>query len=358
MPFFGPDGRDHLGVGVELDAEPAQVERGDRLAELGDALARRVPVVLRIVDGFGQLLDRGVGRGQVGVAEPEVDDVAPGSTGRQLQRLDVREDVRGQAVDPSELHRARLVPGLRASGDASAPRRRHRRMAALRACARRRPPRPRPRSTRATRTPPTWPRPRPPPPATARSRGPLPPPGRPTSPRSAAWRPATAAGWPSHRLTARAELDGELDGGGRPTAHPHRHTRLAAGAGAHRRSANRRSSAGSKGIPKARFSAALLLSPVPSPAMSRPGAMCSQRQQLGHEDLVGDEPDARHQRAEADPAAWRRPPPRARGRRTGRGARARPWATGGRTRTPRRGRAPRPAARPRRRTRRGGTWAA
>ena len=110
QPFFGPDGRDHLGLGVELDAEAAQVERGDGLAQLGDALAGRVPVVLRVVDGLGQLLDGRVGRRQVGVAEPEVDDVATGSTGRQLQRLDVREDVRGQAVDPSELHRARLVP--------------------------------------------------------------------------------------------------------------------------------------------------------------------------------------------------------------------------------------------------------
>ena len=38
--LLGPDGRHHLGLGVELDAELALVEVGDGAAELGDAPAR------------------------------------------------------------------------------------------------------------------------------------------------------------------------------------------------------------------------------------------------------------------------------------------------------------------------------
>ena len=78
-PLLGPDGGDHLGLGVELDAELAQVEVGDGAAQLGDAPGGRVAVVARVVDRLGQLLHRHVGRGQVGVAEAEVDDVVAGS---------------------------------------------------------------------------------------------------------------------------------------------------------------------------------------------------------------------------------------------------------------------------------------
>jgi hypothetical protein len=56
------------------------------------------------VGGLGQLLHGQGGRRQVGVAEAEVDDVATGSTGLELQRVDLREDIRGQSVDPSEFH--------------------------------------------------------------------------------------------------------------------------------------------------------------------------------------------------------------------------------------------------------------
>ncbi len=64
--------------GSSVDAEAPQVEVGDGLAQLGDALARRVPVVARVVHRLGQLLDGHVGRREVGVAEPEVDDVGAG----------------------------------------------------------------------------------------------------------------------------------------------------------------------------------------------------------------------------------------------------------------------------------------
>ena len=108
--LLGPDGGHHLGVGVELDPELAQVEVGDGLAELGDAPAGRVAVVAGVVGGLGQLLHRHVRGGEVGVAESQVDDVAPVLPAGVPQLVDGGEHVRRQAVDPAELHRPRLLP--------------------------------------------------------------------------------------------------------------------------------------------------------------------------------------------------------------------------------------------------------
>ena len=63
--------------GSSIDAEPALVERGDGLAQLGDAPARGVAVVARVVRRLGQLLDGDVRRGEVRVAEAEVHHVRP-----------------------------------------------------------------------------------------------------------------------------------------------------------------------------------------------------------------------------------------------------------------------------------------
>ena len=61
-------------------------------------------MVAGVVRRLGQLLDRDVGRGQVGVAEAEVDDVGAGSPRLDLQPVDDGEDVRRQVRDPAELH--------------------------------------------------------------------------------------------------------------------------------------------------------------------------------------------------------------------------------------------------------------
>ena len=58
--------------------------------------------------GFGELLDDRSRRRDVGVAEPEIDDVAAFSPQPPLQLVDGREDVRRQVPDAAELHRARL----------------------------------------------------------------------------------------------------------------------------------------------------------------------------------------------------------------------------------------------------------
>ncbi len=88
------DGGTHLGLEVERHAELALVERGDGFAQLGNALAGRVPVVTRVADRLDELLDGHVGRRQVGVAEREVDDIFACSPERHLQRIDLRERVR------------------------------------------------------------------------------------------------------------------------------------------------------------------------------------------------------------------------------------------------------------------------
>ena len=102
--FLRTDGGTDLGLEVERHAELALVQRGDGFAQLRDALARRVAMVARVAHRLDQLLDRDVGRRQIGVAEREVDDVLAGSPQRHLQRIDLRERVRRQSVDPSELH--------------------------------------------------------------------------------------------------------------------------------------------------------------------------------------------------------------------------------------------------------------
>ncbi len=111
-PLLGADGGDDLGVGVEIDVEAPLVEVGHRLAQLGDAAARRVPVVAGVVGCFGELVDGDLGRGQVGVAEPEVDHIGARSPCLHLQPIDDGEDVWGHPGDPTELHRSTVVPRL------------------------------------------------------------------------------------------------------------------------------------------------------------------------------------------------------------------------------------------------------
>src|SRR5450756_404569 len=90
--------RDSLGLGVELDAEPSRVQSRDRLAQLRDSARGGVPVVAGVVRGFRELLDGGVGRRDVRVAETEVDHVPTGPARLELEPVDDREDVRGNCL--------------------------------------------------------------------------------------------------------------------------------------------------------------------------------------------------------------------------------------------------------------------
>jgi hypothetical protein len=61
-------------------------------------------MIAEVVGRLGELVDRKIRRGEVGVAEAEIDDVRPASTPLDLQAVDDREDVGRQRGDPSELH--------------------------------------------------------------------------------------------------------------------------------------------------------------------------------------------------------------------------------------------------------------
>ena len=96
-----------LGLRIELDAEAAQIQRGDGLAHLRNAARERVAVVARQPRRLGQLLDRDLRRGDVGVAEAEVDDVDAPAPRVDLELVDQLEDVGREVRDAAELHRAR-----------------------------------------------------------------------------------------------------------------------------------------------------------------------------------------------------------------------------------------------------------
>src|SRR5262249_16906690 len=109
--LLGADRRARLRLRVELDAEPAAVQIGDREPELRDAATRRVAVVARVADRLAELVDRDRRRRDVGVAEPQVDDVGAGPPRLHLQRLDGAEHVGRERVDPTEVHPSITVSG-------------------------------------------------------------------------------------------------------------------------------------------------------------------------------------------------------------------------------------------------------
>ena len=76
--LLGADRRDHLGLGVDLDAEAAVVEAGERVAELLAAAVRGVLVRCRVGDGRLHRLDDVREGRRVGIADPEADHVDPG----------------------------------------------------------------------------------------------------------------------------------------------------------------------------------------------------------------------------------------------------------------------------------------
>ena len=221
----------------------------------------------------------------------------------------------------------------------------------------RRPPRPQPRPSRARRTPPSvhpdrassdshsaiW--------ATSPATGP------PQVTSQRATRPASAAGWPSHRLTARPDLDGELGGGGRSAPDPHRHAQ----AGHLAPARGQRQAAlvgGVEGDPEGGVLRRALGVARTEPGDQPTRGHVRQRRQLCHQHLVGDEPDAGHQWADGDALGDRGTPHRGPERPTAPGGPDGPRARGGRIRRPRRGRAPRPAGPRRGRRRRRETSAA
>ena len=124
--FLGADRVQDLRVGVEIDAELALVQRCRGEAKVRDALRGRVAVVARVVRSLGELLDGEIGRGEIGVAEAEVDDVvaATAKLERELADDGERRTAAGcrRGESPSDFSLVRRRGATRAC-DASAPRR-------------------------------------------------------------------------------------------------------------------------------------------------------------------------------------------------------------------------------------------
>jgi hypothetical protein len=105
------DRRDRLGLGIELDAEPARVHLADGSAQVRDAAARGVAVVPRPPRRLGELVDGDLRRRDVRVAEAQVDDVLAGAAQLQLQPLDLGERVGREVGDTGEpFHRRQSFP--------------------------------------------------------------------------------------------------------------------------------------------------------------------------------------------------------------------------------------------------------
>ena len=101
--LLGAQRRHDLGLGVELHAEAAGVVGGLRLAQARDALRGRVAVGAGLRHRLDQLVDDVLGRGHVGIAHAQIDDVGAAGPGRRLQAVDLGKDVGRQALDAVEF---------------------------------------------------------------------------------------------------------------------------------------------------------------------------------------------------------------------------------------------------------------
>ena len=90
------DGDDGLGVGVEVDVVARLVPVADGLAQARDALGHGVAMRDRLLRRFNHLVDDVFGRGAVGIAHAEVDDVFAAAAGGDLHLAGDVEDVGGR----------------------------------------------------------------------------------------------------------------------------------------------------------------------------------------------------------------------------------------------------------------------
>ena len=66
-------------------------------------------MVARVLRRFGELLDGELGRGEIGIAESEIDDVCTGTPELERELADDRQDVRRQVVDAAKVHALSLA---------------------------------------------------------------------------------------------------------------------------------------------------------------------------------------------------------------------------------------------------------
>ncbi len=112
--LFGADGDDGLAVGVEIDVVAGLVPVADGLAQAGDALGDGVAMGDGLLRGLNHLVNDVFGRGAVGVAHAEVDDVFSAAARGDLHLPGDVKDVRREALNTAELfHDDSSVKGRR-----------------------------------------------------------------------------------------------------------------------------------------------------------------------------------------------------------------------------------------------------
>jgi hypothetical protein len=99
-PFLRSDEGLDLLVGIECDPEPPLVERRDRRPELRHPRIRRVTMGSGIAGRLGKGLDDMRRCRQIGIADAEADDVCAARPRLRDLPIDLREQVRGEFLDP------------------------------------------------------------------------------------------------------------------------------------------------------------------------------------------------------------------------------------------------------------------
>ena len=101
--FLGADGDDGFGVGIEVDVVARLVPVADGLAQARNSLGDGVAMGDGLLRRFNHLVDDVLGRGAVGVAHAEVDDVFSAAAGVDLHLAGDVEDVGREALNAAEL---------------------------------------------------------------------------------------------------------------------------------------------------------------------------------------------------------------------------------------------------------------
>ena len=117
--LLGADEGQYLVFGIEAYVKPAAVPLRHRLAEVTDPGVGRIAVRTRVARGAGEGLDDMLRGGEIGVADPQVDDVhAPGSE-LLLLPVEIGEEVRADPGQPLCLHRSSVsASGMRSGRSA------------------------------------------------------------------------------------------------------------------------------------------------------------------------------------------------------------------------------------------------
>ena len=121
--LFGADGDDGLGVGIEIDVVAGLVPGADGLAQARNAAGDRVAMRGGLERRLDQLVDDVLGRGAVGIAHAEIDDVFAAAAGGHLHLAGDVEDISRQALNTRELFHddSRIQPPRRRRPVAGGP---------------------------------------------------------------------------------------------------------------------------------------------------------------------------------------------------------------------------------------------